>query len=245
MVRRARKRRSSRPATRDNRPSTVSANPFSDLVRPELFAIVALTLQVTGTALLVACLVGVPAGAMLGLVRFRGRRLVTLALYTGMGLPPVVVGLFVYMQLSRAGPFGPLGWLFTPAAMVVAQVIIAFPLVAGLTMSAVGSVDRQVHAQVFSLGATTWQNAWTVVREARVGVTAAIIAAFGGIISEVGAVMIVGGNIEGHTRVLTTAIVLYTRQGDFAMAMALGIVLVVIAFAANLILLRLEGRLRA
>ena len=216
---------------------------FSNLVAPELLTIVSLTLQVTGAALLVACLLGVPLGAMLGLVRFRGQRIVTLALYTGMGLPPVVVGLFVYILLSRSGPLGSFAWLFTPAAMIVAQVTIAFPLVAGLTMSAVAGVDRAVHAQVFALGASRWQNAWTVVREARIGVTAAIVAAFGGIISEVGAVMLVGGNIEGQTRVLTTAIVLYTRQGDFAMAMALGIVLIAIAFGANLILLRLQGRL--
>ncbi len=214
-----------------------------DLATPELITIVALTLRVTGGALLIACLLGVPLGTMLGLVRFRGQRIVTLTLYTGMGLPPVVVGLFVYMQLSRAGPFGSLGWLFTPAGMVVAQAIIAFPLVAALTMSAVAGVDRAVHAQVFALGASPAQSAWTVMREARVGVTAAIVAAFGAVISEVGAVMLVGGNIEGQTRVLTTAIVLYTRQGDFAMAMALGIVLIVVAFAANLLLLRLQGRL--
>jgi tungstate transport system permease protein len=218
-------------------------NPLGSLVSPDLITIVALTLQVTGTALLIACLAGVPVGAMLGLVRFKGQRLVTIVLYTGMGLPPVVVGLFVYMLLSREGMLGHLGWLFTPSGMVVAQVIIAFPLVAGLTMSAVAGVDRAVHAQVFALGASRWQNARTVVREARVGVTAAIVAAFGAIISEVGAVMIVGGNVEGQTRVLTTAIVLYTRQGEFAMAMALGIVLITIAFAANLLLLRLQGRL--
>jgi tungstate transport system permease protein len=222
----------------------VSTDLLRQFADPELIAIVALTLQVTGAALLFACLVGVPVGTLLGLVRFRGQRGVTLVLYTGMGLPPVVVGLFVYMLLSRSGPFGSLRWLFTPAGMVVAQTIIAFPLVGALTMSAVAGVDRAVHAQVFALGASRWQNGWTVVREARVGVTAAIVAAFGGIISEVGAVMLVGGNIEGQTRVLTTAIVLYTRQGDFAMAMALGIVLIVIAFAANLLLLRLQGRLR-
>jgi tungstate transport system permease protein len=221
----------------------VNAEFLNDLARPELVAIVALTLRVTGGALLIACVTGVPLGAALGLVRFRGQRVVTLALYTGMGLPPVVVGLFVYMLLSRSGPFGSMQWLFTPAGMIVAQSIIAFPLVAALTMSAVASVDRAVHAQVFALGASPLQNAWTVVREARVGVTAAIVAAFGAVISEVGAVMLVGGNIEGHTRVLTTAIVLYTRQGDFAMAMALGIVLIVVAFAANLLLLRLQGRL--
>ncbi|MFB3852616.1 MAG: ABC transporter permease [Vicinamibacterales bacterium] len=216
---------------------------FSALAGPELAGIVALTLVVTGAALVLASIVGVPLGAVLGLVRFRGQRIVTLVLYTGMGLPPVVVGLFVYMLLSRSGPFGSTGWLFTPAGMIVAQTVIAFPLVTALTMSAVAGVDRAVHAQVFALGASRLQNAWTVVREARVGVTAAIVAAFGAVISEVGAVMLVGGNIEGQTRVLTTAIVLYTRQGDFAMAMALGVVLIAVAFAANILLLRLQGRL--
>jgi tungstate transport system permease protein len=217
---------------------------LAEFASPELLGIVALTLRVTGAALLIATLVGVPIGALLGLVRFRGERLITLVLYTGMGLPPVVVGLFVYLLLSRSGPLGALGWLFTPAAMVVAQAIIAFPLVGGLTMSAVAGVDRSVRQQVAALGASRWQSAWTVLLEARVGVTAAIVAAFGAAISEVGAVMLVGGNIEGQTRVLTTAIVLFTRQGDFAMAMALGVTLIAVAFAANVLLLRLQGRLR-
>ena len=203
-----------------------------------------MTLRVTGVALVIATVIGVPVGALLGLIRFRGQRLVTLALYTGMGLPPVVVGLFVYLLLSRSGPLGQLGWLFTPAAMIVAQSVIAFPLVAGLTMSAVAGVDRSVRHQVVALGASHRQVGWTVLREARVGVTAAIVAAFGGVISEVGAVMLVGGNIEGQTRVLTTAIVLYTRQGDFALAMALGVVLIALATVANALLLQLQGRLR-
>ena len=153
---------------------------LGEFVRPELLQIVALTLQVTGLALLVATATGVPLGALLGLVRFPGQRLVTLLLYTGMGLPPVVVGLFVYMALSRSGPVGSLGWLFTPAAMVVAQTIIAFPLVAGLTMSSVAGVNPAVREQVVALGASRWQSGWSVVVEARVGVTAAIVAAFAG-----------------------------------------------------------------
>ncbi|HOC17271.1 MAG TPA: ABC transporter permease [Vicinamibacterales bacterium] len=211
---------------------------------PELLRIVALTLEVSGAALLIATLAGVPVGALVGLLHFPGRRLVTLALYTGMGLPPVVVGLFVYLLLSRSGPAGGLGWLFTPAAMVAAQAIIAFPLVAGLTMSAVSGVERTVYQQVVALGASSWQTGWTVLREARIGVTAAIVAAFGAIISEVGAVMMVGGNIEGQTRVLTTAIVLHTRQGEFAMASALGLTLISLAFVANALLLRLQGGVR-
>jgi tungstate transport system permease protein len=148
------------------------------------------------------------------------------------------------MALSRSGPFGPLGWLFTPAAMVVAQTIIAFPLVAGLTMSAVESVSVGLRQQATALGASRRQVAWMTLGEARVGVTAAIVAAFGAIISEVGSVMMVGGNIEGQTRVLTTAIVLHTRQGEFAFAAALGVALIVLTLAANALLLRLQGRRR-
>jgi tungstate transport system permease protein len=212
------------------------------LGEPALLEVVSLTFQVTGLALLIATVVGVPMGAVIGLTRFPGKRLVTLVLYTGMGLPPVVVGLFVYLLLSRNGLLGTLDWLFTPSAMVVAQTIIAFPLVAALTMSAVEGVDPDLRLQVRALGATRWQTGWTVLREARIGLTAAIVAAFGGIISEVGAVMLVGGNIDGQTRVLTTAIVLSTRQGDFALAMALGIVLLALALGANAVLLQLQGR---
>lgn len=209
---------------------------------PDLFGIIALSLQVSGAALAISAILGVPAGAAVGLTHRRGKRLVTAILYTGMGLPPVVVGLLVYLLLSRSGPLGALDWLFTPAAMIAAQVVIAFPLVAGLTMTAVQSVNPDFRLQMRSLGATRVQEAWAVIQEARPGVVAAILAAFGAIISEVGAVMLVGGNIAGRTRVLTTAIVLDTRQGDFARAMALGMILLGLAFAANLALLRLQGR---
>lgn len=209
---------------------------------PALYEIILLSLRVSGIALALSTLAGVPIGAALGLSRLRARGFITALLYTGMGLPPVVVGLFVYLMLSRSGPLGVLGWLFTPNAMIVAQVIIAFPLVAGLTMSAVQAIDPALRLQIRSLGATPWQEIWTVLREARIGVVVAIVAAFGGIISEVGAVMLVGGNIEGKTRVLTTAIVLNTRTGDFALAMALGIILLALAFVANVALLRLQGK---
>jgi tungstate transport system permease protein len=168
-------------------------------------------------------------------------------LYTGMGFPPVVIGLFVYLLLSRNGVLGSLNLpflprLFTPAAMVVAQTVIAFPLVAGFTMAAVMGVDPQLRQQLISLGATPRQAALTVLMEARLGVIVAIAAGFGGIISEVGAVMLVGGNIEGRTRVLTTAIVLETRKGNFELALALGGVLLLLTFLANLVMLRLQGR---
>lgn len=212
-----------------------------------LMEIVALSLRVTGTALLFSTLLGIPVGVFLGLKRFIGRRLVIAFLYTGMGFPPVVVGLFVYMLLSRSGPLGRLGWpiipsLFTPAAMVVAQIIIAFPLVAGFTMAAVMSVDPGLRQQLQALGATPWQTALTILLEARIGVITSIIAGFGSIISEVGAVMMVGGNIEHSTRVLTTAIVLETSKGDFSLAMALGLILLGLAFITNVVMLRFQGR---
>jgi tungstate transport system permease protein len=212
-----------------------------------LLEIVGLSLRVSGLALLIATLIGIPLGAALGLRRFRGRKAAVAVLYTGMGFPPVVIGLFVYLMLSRSGPLGGLGWdfmpkLFTPGAMVIAQTIIATPLVAGFTMAAVMGVDPLLRQQVRSLGATAGQTTLAVLMEARIGVMVAVIAGFGGIISEVGAVMLVGGNIEGRTRVLTTAIVLETRQGRFDMALALGAVLLGITFLINLAMMRLQGR---
>jgi tungstate transport system permease protein len=209
--------------------------------------IVLLSLQVSGIALLFSTLIGVPVGAVIGLNRFVGRRLVAAILYTGMGFPPVVIGLFVYILLSRSGPLGELSLplipdLFTPGAMILAQTIISFPLVAGFTMAAVMGIDPALRTQMLSLGATKRQAALTVLVEARLGVIVAIAAGFGSIISEVGAVMLVGGNIEGRTRVLTTAIVLETRKGNFDLALVLGAVLLLLAFLANLIMLRLQGK---
>ena len=207
-----------------------------------LLPIVGLSLYVSCTALAIAALVGLPLGAAMALRPVPGRRFVELLIYTGMGLPPVVVGLFVYLLLSRGGPLGGLSWLFTPPAMIVAQAIIALPLVIGLAMTAVESVDPALRLQVRSLGATPGQVMWTVLSEARTGVMAAIIAAFGSIISEVGAVMLVGGNIAGKTRVLTTAIVLETRRGNFELALALGAVLLGLAFVSNFVMLRAGAR---
>ena len=210
---------------------------------PALLEVVGLTLRVTGAALVLAIVIGLPLGVGLGL-----RERVPLSgcllplIYTGMGLPPVVVGLFVYLFLSNQGVLGDLRWLFTPRAMIVAQVIIALPLVVGLTLTAVRSVDRSIRLQIRALGATRRQLAWTVLTEARLGVLAAIVAAFGSIISEVGAVMLVGGNVENQTRVLTTAIVLETRKGNFALALALGIILLTLAFGANFVMYHLERR---
>ena len=185
---------------------------------------------------------GIPIGTWLALVRFPGRRIFTAFIYTGMGLPPVVVGLVVFLFLSRSGPFGDLGWLFTIRAMVVAQTIIATPLIIGVTMSSVAGVDPALRPQLRALGATRWQATWAQLLEARFGVIVGIVAGFGSIISEVGAVMLVGGNIEGRTRVLTTAIVLETRQGEFEFALALGIILLMLSFVANAVLVALQGR---
>jgi tungstate transport system permease protein len=209
---------------------------------PAVIEIARRSLEVTGVALLLAALVGVPAGTWLALVRFPGKRLITAVIYTGMGLPPVVVGLVVYLFLSRSGPLGELGWLFTGRAMVVAQVIIAAPLVMGVTMSSVMSIDPALRPQLQALGATRWQAIRAQLFEARFGVIVGLVAGFGSIISEVGAVMLVGGNIEGKTRVLTTAVVLETRRGNFDLALALGIILLVIAFSANAVLVLLQGR---
>lgn len=207
-----------------------------------LLPIILLSLYVSGVALFIASVVGVPIGAALALRPLPAQKLIELIIFTGMGLPPVVVGLFVYLALSHSGPLGYLGWLFTPPAMIVAQVLIALPLVMGLTLSAVQSVDPQLRLQVRALGASSFQIMWAVLWEARLGVVAAIITAYGRLAAEVGAVILVGGNIEGSTRVLTTAIVLETRQGNFELALALGGVLLALTFVANFMLQRLAGR---
>ena len=214
---------------------------------PDLMEIVGLTFRVSGVALFFSSLVGIPLGAILGLRRFTGRRLVISLLYTGMGFPPVVIGLLVYMLLSRTGPLGAIQAdaiprLFTPGAMILAQTIISFPLVAGFTMAAVMGVDPQLRQQIVALGATSAQTARTILREARTGVIVAVIAGFGSIISEVGAVMLVGGNIDHKTRVLTTAIVLETRKGNFELASSLGLILLMLSFIVNLAMMFLQGR---
>ncbi len=214
---------------------------------PALLEIVRLTFEVSGVALFFSSLIGIPLGAFLGMRRFRGRRLVISALYTGMGFPPVVIGLLVYMLLSRTGPLGQIDGdhiprLFTPAAMMLAQTIISFPLVAGFTMAAVMGVEPHLRQQIQALGATPMQTAWAVLVEARIGVIVSIIAGFGSIISEVGAVMLVGGNIVGRTRVLTTAIVLETRKGNFDLASALGIILLGLSFMVNATMMLMQGK---
>lgn len=207
----------------------------------DVWSIIGLSLSVSGVAVLIATLIGVPVGYMLGMSRFAGRWALILLVNTAMGFPPVVIGLFVYMALSRSGPLGRLELLFTPQSMVIAQVILAAPLVAGVTTAAIASVPRDLRLQVRALGASRLQETLAVLKESRRGVMAAIIAGFGGIISEVGAVSIVGGNIEGSTRVMTTAIMFYVRRGDFGLAMAWAMILIGIALVVNSLLTALQN----
>jgi tungstate transport system permease protein len=199
----------------------------------EVLEIVLLSLFVSGTATVIAGLAGVPLGAALALGRFPGRRLVLRVVYTLMGLPPVLAGVVVFLALSSRGPLGGLGLLFTPAAMVIAQTLLVLPIVAGLTSVAVGSKDREIRETALALGATPLQAAAKVVAEARLGITGALTAGLGRALGEVGAVMLVGGNIAGHTRVMTTAIVLETRKGNYALGVWLGLILLAVAYAAN------------
>jgi tungstate transport system permease protein len=208
----------------------------------ELWPIIWLSLQVSGLAVAIGSVIGVPLGAWMGLCHIRGKRTVAALVHTGMALPPVVVGLLVYLLLSRSGPLAFLGWLFTPSAMILAQTILALPFVIGITMTAVAGVSPDLAFQLRTLGASPWQARRAVLWEARPGVVLAIATAFGRSISEVGAVLLVGGNIQGHTRVLTTAIILETSKGQFALALALGGALLTVALLANLVIVRFQGR---
>jgi tungstate transport system permease protein len=209
---------------------------------PEIWSVLWLSLQVSSLGTIVSLLVGVPAGSALALLRFPGRRLVVAAVNTGMGLPPVVVGLFVTLFLWRSGPLGGLEILYTPAAIVLAQAIIASPIVTGITLAAVQSVPETFRLQLLGLGASRVQVVWVVLREARLPMLAAVMAGFGGIISEIGASMMVGGNIKGHTRTLTTAMVLETSKGNFDVAIALAVLLLVLVYLVNWALTTIQQR---
>jgi tungstate transport system permease protein len=198
--------------------------------------IVALSLRVSLTATAIAFALGLPLGMALAFGRFPGRRFALAAVNTAMGVPPVVVGLLVTVLLWRSGPFGVLDLLYTPTAMIVAQAVIALPLVAGISAAALQQVDPDFRVQMKALGASPARALWAVAVEARLPLLAAVMAGFGAVISEVGAAMMVGGNIAGQTRVLTTAAVLETSRGAFAVAIALGLILLLIAFAVNIVL---------
>jgi tungstate transport system permease protein len=208
----------------------------------EILAVLWLSLQVSTTATLIALLLGIPAGAALALTRFPGRTLVVSAVNTGMGLPPVVVGLFVTIMLWRSGPFGSWEILYTPAAIILAQALIASPLVTGITLAAVQNVPAKFRLQLIALGASRPQMVWVTLREARLPMLAAVMAGFGGVISEIGASLMVGGNIKGHTRTLTTAMVLETGKGNFEIAIALSILLMALVFGINWALTAVQQR---
>jgi tungstate transport system permease protein len=203
---------------------------------PVLLRIILLSLKVSGWALVISTVLGLPLGAMVALKRMRARGLVISVMNTMMGLPPVVVGLFLYLVLSRSGPMGFLGLLYTPGAMIIAQTILALPIVASLSHSAIVNVDPVISQAARTLGATPLQTTITIVKEARYGIMSALIAGFGRVMAEVGAILIVGGNISGYTRVMTTTIALETDKGNFELALALGIVLLFISMVINLAL---------
>ncbi|MBI2155507.1 MAG: ABC transporter permease [Candidatus Rokubacteria bacterium] len=209
---------------------------------PEVWAILRLSLQVSGSATLIALGLGIPAGAALALARFPGRALVVSLVNTGMGLPPVVVGLFVTLFLWRSGPLG--GWeiLYTPAAIVLAQAVIAAPIVTGITLAAVQQVPEKFRLQLLALGASRAQMVRVTLREARLPMLAAVMAGFGGVISEIGASLMVGGNIKGQTRTLTTAMVLETGKGNFEVAIALSLLLLALVFLVNWALTAIQQR---
>lgn len=202
----------------------------------DVWNIVLVSLRVSGAATAIALFLGIPAGYVLGTARTVSRRVALVFANTGMGLPPVAVGLLVAMTLSRRGPLGELGLLYSRPAMVIAQLIIAVPIIVAVTAASVSSVPRELRLQARSLGASRFREMTLTLREARMGLLAAVAAGFGGIISEVGASQMLGGNLAGETRVITTAIVQYTRMGRYGPALALALILVAIVFAVNILL---------
>ncbi|MGH7530914.1 MAG: ABC transporter permease [Gemmatimonadales bacterium] len=209
---------------------------------PEVYGIALLTLRVALVATTVACALGGPLGYVLATRRFWGRRAALTMVNTALAFPTVVVGLLLYGILSRRGPLGGLGWLYTWQVIVVGDVLLAVPVAAALSAAAIQAVDPRVRRTAETLGAGRWRTAWTVTREARFGLAAVITAAFGQVVAEIGAAMIVGGNIRGSTRTLTTAVALYTSQGDFGLALALGLVLLGLAFLVNVALQAFQGQ---
>lgn len=214
---------------------------------PEIYGVTALTLYASGFATILSLLIGVPMGVLLALTRFPGRRLIVSAVNAGMGMPPVVVGLWVSIFLWRYGPLGFLRMMYTPGAIIVAQTVIATPVIMGFTIAAVQQVNPKLRLQILALGASWVQYVWAVIKEARLALMAAVIAGFGSVISEVGASMMVGGNIKGYTRVLTTATSMEVSKGNFSTAVALSIFLLLLTYGITFLLTLLqqwEGRER-
>ena len=210
----------------------------------EVLGITGLSLKVSVLATLISLILGVSLALVLALNRFRGRRVLIALVNTGMGFPPVVVGLLVTVLLWRNGPLGFLALLYTPTAIVIAQSVIATPIIAGISLAALQQLPRDLRLQILALGASRPQMLWLLVREARLPLLAAVMAGFGGVISEVGAAIMVGGNIKGYTRVLTTATVMETSKGNFDIAIALSVILLLLAFAVNAVLTHVQQRER-
>jgi len=211
---------------------------------PEVLGITWLSLKVSSTATLISVGIGISTGMIVALTRFPGKKFVVSIVNTGMGLPPVVVGLFVTVFLWRNGPFGFLDILYTPTAIIIAQAVIATPIVMGISIAALQNLPAKLRLQILSLGATRLQMVLLLVREARLPLMAAVMAGFGGVISEVGASIMVGGNIKGYSRVLTTATVMETGKGDFDVAFALSIILLLLVFIVNYIFTLIQQRER-
>ena len=211
---------------------------------PEVMRITLLSLGVSGTAPFISLLIGISVGTAVALSRFPGKKFAVSLINTGMGLPPVVVGLFVTIFLWRNGPLGFLGILYTPTAMILAQTVIATPIVMGITLAAIQQLPQKLRLQILALGATRFQMVWILIKEAKLPLLAGVMAGFGGVISEVGASIMVGGNIKGYSRVLTTATVMETSRGNFEIAIALGIILLLLAYSINLVLTQIQQRER-
>ncbi|MHB8108862.1 MAG: ABC transporter permease [Syntrophorhabdaceae bacterium] len=211
---------------------------------PEVLNITFLSLKVSGSATLISLFVGISVGTLVALTQFPGKNIVVSLINTGMGLPPVVVGLFVTIFLWRSGPLGFLGLLYTPTAIIIAQSVIATPIVMGITLAAMQQLPKKLRLQVLALGATPLQSVWILIKEARLPLLAAVMAGFGGVISEIGASIMVGGNIKGYTRVLTTATVMETGKGNFEVAIALSIILLALAYCINYLLTHIQQRER-
>lgn len=212
---------------------------------PKILEITLLTLKVSITAVLVSTLVGIPAGMFLGLARFPGRKFILVLVNIGMGLPPVVAGLWITLFLWRSGPLGDFAWLYTPTAIIMAQVLVSLPIVTALTSTAFQQINPKLILQVKALGATKMQLYWILMKEVKLAILAAVIAGFGRVIAEVGAAMMVGGNISGETRILTTSIVMEVSKGNFDIALALSFILMTLAFIITFSLTYLQQRKRS
>lgn len=211
---------------------------------PEILEITLLTLRVSITAVLVSTLIGIPTGMFLGLARFPGRRFILAIINIGMGLPPVVAGLWITLFLWRSGPLGDWSWLYTQTAIILAQILVSLPIVTALTSTAFQQINPKLILQIKALGATRLQMYWILMKEVKLAILAAIIAGFGRVIAEVGAAMMVGGNISGETRILTTSIVMEVSKGNFDIALALSFILMTLAFIITFSLTYLQQRKR-